>query len=215
VPAVLFWGRLARVLYKFMEAKYAAKLVEAGVVRIGTLYNFRKEETHGQHIGDRGEGELKYRMGFGDETYSEENMPDFLKGQFQGRPGKIRFVGGSFVRRESVSDLYVFCVTERREPLPDYGDTRIYIPNPEPFFEEIGSVLQARFLGFHRCLYEERTRPHTAWRTAGQYHALVKPVRYAEEKEVRALWEPVSLPIAPFIATASALPRYCSIDTQD
>jgi hypothetical protein len=196
-----------------MKAAHASKLVESGVVRISTLYDFRKEESHGPYIGDKGEGELRYQMPFGDQTYSEETSPAFLRGQFQG-PGTARFVGGSFTRRESASDLYVFCMTERPDPLPHYGDTRVCIPDPTLFFAAIGSILQARFLGFHRCLYEERTRSHTVWRTAGQYHALVKPPRYADEKEVRALWEPVGQPITPFVATVSALPQYCSIDGQ-
>lgn len=39
--------REPRVLYKYLDSRFASGMLERGTVRIGTLFDFRKKEKHG------------------------------------------------------------------------------------------------------------------------------------------------------------------------
>jgi SEC-C motif len=47
---------LHRPLYKFMRPEHAAALLSDGCVRVGTMYGYRDQESHGFVVGDEGEG---------------------------------------------------------------------------------------------------------------------------------------------------------------
>lgn len=48
---------LTKTIYKYMEYKHARDLVCSGSFRIGTLYDYKKTESHGYEIGDEIEGQ--------------------------------------------------------------------------------------------------------------------------------------------------------------
>ncbi len=52
------------MIYKSMKREYAEALVSKGQLRIGTLYDFRKEELYGSEIGDKSKDEKGVRLCF-------------------------------------------------------------------------------------------------------------------------------------------------------
>ena len=44
-------------LFKFFSKQFAEKFFNTGELRIGTLSDFRNQEQHGDHRGDKNEGE--------------------------------------------------------------------------------------------------------------------------------------------------------------
>ena len=56
------------VLYKYMKKEHAKLLTKQGSLRVGTLYEFRNKEKHGQEIGDNKEGIKSAYMGVDNET---------------------------------------------------------------------------------------------------------------------------------------------------
>jgi hypothetical protein len=124
----------------------------------------------------------------------------------------VSFQDLPFTRTESTPDLYVFCMAAAPDVLPQYGDTVVRIHDPESFCAALSTVVQAEFRGIHPCRYGERIRPHTRWGAdTDEFAEIVKPRRYAPEKEVRAIWKPLKEPIAPFVTMVSSLPRYCEV----
>jgi hypothetical protein len=202
-------------LYKYMAAKFAHALVERGEVRVGTLFDFRKSELHGERIVDVEEGVYKYAMDV-DDVISPENQPRFLEGAIMAGPkGKIPVEGLTVRRRHSSTDCYVYCMTDRthRDPTRAFGDEyrRCVQITDMRFFEVLTEFLACKHVGVFPCRYASRDRPHEYWRRERVPAALVKPTSYSAQHEVRAIWIPNAPPIAPVIGTCSDLPKYCSL----
>lgn len=62
------------VLYKYLKSEYARNLINGGIVRLGTLYEFRQGEVYGEAIGDRDEGKTSARLFAANETWTSEQL---------------------------------------------------------------------------------------------------------------------------------------------
>ena len=62
-------------LYKYLKKEYAEKLLNDGIFRIGTLYDFRCEESLGAVVGDRQEGKKTTDSKFKNEHWTSDNYP--------------------------------------------------------------------------------------------------------------------------------------------
>lgn len=49
---------MSKPLYKYLPLKYAEKIVNEGIVKIGTFVEYKNVEKFGKDIGDSNEGEL-------------------------------------------------------------------------------------------------------------------------------------------------------------
>jgi len=219
------------VLYKYTELKHAIAMVRHGAVRIGTMYDYRKEESHGAAIGDSGEGtKTTYIIGHGEEITSNEQLPEFLRGRtYIGKQLPSSFIPppGGFVQCEKMiltgklslnlncEDCYLFCTSAAFDlAIMDQftgADACVQIHNPVPFLAAITCYItdKAQLFGVHACCYQDRQAEHT--QDKGYHPALIKPVRYASQREWRAIWAPTSHPIQPFILPSPTLARYCSL----
>jgi hypothetical protein len=69
-----------RVLFKYMRKAHAQRLLSEGVVRIGTLYEYRNIEKHGLVVGDDAEGTKSAVMHVPDLTMTkQEHVPEFVR----------------------------------------------------------------------------------------------------------------------------------------
>jgi hypothetical protein len=209
------------MLYKYMSAIHASSFLGMGVVRIGTLYDFRRVEAYGDKVGDHDEGTLSYRFPIGPEglAFTAEDQPDFLKGSFKlARGARLTlYTQGEFIRRrDTVPDCYVFSMSNRADAalMREFGrDTCVRIDEPAGFFAALSTCVPGEFLGVHACRYRDRTRDGLRWRNDADANraALIKDAQYANQGELRALWRPYAVAeLAPFRAMHHALGRFCS-----
>lgn len=67
-----------KTLYKYMELSHAQSLLTMGVFRIGTLYDYRKNE-HGEGITDINEATLTPRTLIKNEILGPRSRPELRK----------------------------------------------------------------------------------------------------------------------------------------
>ncbi len=206
------------MFYKYMKKQHALALINLGVVRIGTLFDFRRTEKHGTRMGDADEGKLIYRFPAPPEgiTLTADTQTPLIRRLFEfGEGASLTLRNGGFRYRESVGDCYVFCITDRldRTLAQEFEcDTCVWIHSADRFFEALSAIVQARFVGLFRCSYQTRVRDHSRWGHDDVHPALVKDPSYGTQHELRAVWLPLNSPeIHPYKAIAPGVIRCCSL----
>lgn len=203
------------VLYKYLRRSHAELLLKSGKLRIGTLYEYRNIEKHGAVIGDHEEGKSSVYMGIEDEIWTPENQPDFAKSFFNlGQGGSLRVQGITLEKPQESPNFYLFCATHEfdRKAMLDFGyDCCVVIEKPERFFAAITHTIRNKtiFQGVHKCQYVPRRRSHGA--DNGIHPAIIKDPTYRDQKEVRALWQPLKANAQPFIIQCRDAAKYCTL----
>lgn len=187
----------AKPLYKYMHKEHALDLVKNGFIKIGTLYDFRLQESHGEWIGDRLEG---FCNRFTNQTH-------FFNSNIMGMQlNNVNIINTHSKPTVSVQfsspDYYLYCTTY----LPDKSvlatsgyDTCVRINDPRSFFKAVTNKLNkkteliAPSYDCHPVIYEKKEHlidlgvpVHTQniWRTK------CLTARYSQQKEVRCRWAP-------------------------
>ena len=199
-------------LYKYLPKEFAVAMTETGTIKIGTLFNYRKEEKFGCKVGDESEGKITKQLK-GPITVSQESHPKFLKEMnlvFQD-PQHIK---GSIDFVQTSENLYVYSVSEvlSRDLMQEFGyNSCVEISDPNIFFKMVSaSFPSASFCGFHKCVYDKKIIPHDT-------EILISPAllkskeKYGNQNEVRALWSSSNKEIAPVIVTAPAVKKLVKI----
>jgi hypothetical protein len=202
------------MLYKFLRPDHADGLLRRGAVRIGTLYEFRREEEHGTEIGDAGEG-IASRMLFtsGAKVWSDRTQPKFSRSFVKIGPGiDVTFENCHFVQREQSPDCWLYCVsTSFSEAMLERSpySACVRIDFPRHFFRALSRVVRpAAFLGVHACQYEGRAFMHDHGPLSP---ALLKDPVHAYQCEARAIWQPSGeQPIAPILCDVPSLIGSCT-----
>lgn len=180
-------------LFKHMRAEHAEAALRMGVVRVGTLFDFRRTEHFGHDIGDAVEG---YRIDEypKDVTFGAANQPDWSKQSFKLAPGASLQIQSHGIRHKITSDNYwIFSLSESmddvvgRRMCPEY-DACIEVIDAHSFIACVSAALPAgvRFEGLFRCIYEPRSQSGDA--RARVHPALLKNRDYEYQQEVRAVW---------------------------
>jgi hypothetical protein len=198
-------------LYKYTTREYAEAMLQRGVFRIGTIYEFRHVEEHGTEIGDDAEGTKQL---FDDAKYSTwENASPIARQIIKG-PHNFAFHDVTFELTIDSPDMFVYCLTESpsQQALSDFGaDTCIEIFDIRRFVRALTGHLHRRQLvankeGVRHCIYGERRRD---WRTDDDvYPALLKDSRYEYQREVRVIWQPTNPPITPIVIECLPAAKY-------
>lgn len=201
------------VLYKYMKREYARLLLDDGVLRIGTLYDYRDIEKHGGVTGDDSEGKKSLRMEIDNEVWEPQTQPDFTKEAIK-LEGLLQLKNLNFVKIIESLDCYLFCATKvfDQNTMRGFGhDACVVIENPKKFFVAISRLLRkiAKFNGFFPCQYVSRIIPHDE--DHGFHPAIIKETTYSSQKEVRALWSPKRKNISPFNLKCREASKYCRI----
>jgi hypothetical protein len=209
-------------LYKFFsKPEYARAFITRGTLRLGTLYDFRRTESHDAARGDGSEGRFDYvhRSAF-PEIITADNAPPHLRAYIAQTGVPIASHGGTITAQATHPDCYVFCVTSSPYAgSKGYGQYGVRIDAPAGFFGELTRHLarvrrlMKRPHGYAApCLYGSRT---SVARSIHEYIevpiAFIKPMERAPEEEVRAVWHPTSQPIVPFITTCAKLRPFLSL----
>jgi hypothetical protein len=194
------------MIFKNMKAHHASSLLRDGVLRIGTLYEFRDVEKHGTVIGDDEEG-VKRRYSRLNGRYTNETATEIVKKFIDIGPGAdVSLEDCTFTDQEESPDCYMFCATQEysAKVMAQFNaDTCIAIENEQEFYKALTRAINRetgnknRFWGQHRCTYTSRNVKYEE--DHGIPGALIKGKKYEEQKEVRAIWQPPSNTIQPVI----------------
>jgi hypothetical protein len=209
--------------FKYVTPQVAASMMERGSARIGTLHEYRRLESSDVR-GDREEGYKIATSAPGPTTYLDgSHIHQWLRSKGVRVQGSI-FTSGSnaVVHQQQHPDCFIFCASERfsLQLMAKFGGACIQITNVQLFFQaldrafmdylpSVGGSIREAALG--RCLYMERRQPYL--NQPQQHPCLVKPPRFAEEAEIRAVWLPSTGVVAPVILEVPSLVQYLRVVT--
>lgn len=188
-------------LYKYIKKEHARSMMQQGIIRIGTLYDFRKNKR--KEIGDKNEGTKTSITHFleGALIKDKQDWDDKL-GHLNG--SNINYVQGNIVipkdarlnRVEDVPDAYIYCASKIYDATlkSKFSDSAcIEICNAEKFSKEILKKLVSKGLIYDymfsdECKYIGHNVDHTTKITA---HFLKDPDEYMHQVEYRFVFPPI------------------------
>jgi hypothetical protein len=218
---VLSLGKGKMVLYKYTQSKYLVAFFETGKLKIGTLHGYRNQEKLGDAIGDDDEGisGIAFNIAEGKIIHMDGSTPEaqFLANGFEGvkfgTGGTISALGpgaGIFVQQQS-PDFYIFCAANEfnEDQMNKFGGSCFEISAPKTFIRTISREIRDRatFVQMGQVVYKDR---NTTWdRPHNVHESMMKGLKYAEQKEVRAIWAGTADPLIDLYIEAPDLIKYC------
>lgn len=206
-------------VFKYSERKWSELLLSCGGVRIGTLYDFRKDE-HKRGVLDKHEGTKKVfheikkyssNVKWGVDHAAVEKF-GFIKGD------GYTLADMRFERDFDASDCYVHCTAHLLSQSVmdefDKADSCVEIFKVGAFYRRLTDVLNkinpVHFYGVHKITYGERDELFNG-ENFGVRPDLIKALRYKPQCEMRAIWIPKSKKrhIAPLNIEDKSLIKYC------
>ena len=216
-------------MYRYSKEKYGLSLLSLGIIRIGTLHDFRQTE-HGQGIADPNEGKKTVSHHIHDLHIPDSNDPKCLGtmdaralGEFnavQLGPNckDITFENVTVSKTFDQPDCYVLCFSENnsKRTMKEFegADSCIQVIDERLFFvhltDALNSVTPVNFRGVHKVIYKPREEQ---WNGAnwGNHPALIKEPEFGQQFEIRAIWTPTrNQAIQPVIIANHKLVGTCS-----
>lgn len=195
-PASLRPADLATVVYKYMDGRFATRLVEDGCVRINTLHYFHDVEHHGSQVGDSEEGVLYTEIGGRtiDQSDPSTHNPSIAR-LFES--GRVTFADpqrilGDLVER--TADCYVFCASNGTDgnamrsmgydTCLEIGDIGAFASIVTDFFRSAGLDVDDPIMG--RVVYRSRRATHDTQTSIDP--VFIKPDDYGAQDEFRVFW---------------------------
>ena len=211
-------------LYRAFRERWQAEALVAGRVWITTLNECRRMEDPLRRDGS--EGTLRYESGEISGPADDPRVREVARrtgmSYAPGTVGGTVTLGGNLTITEH-RDVYVLCMST--EQMTKFGPYCVRIPQPLEFVGTVGDAL----VGAGRVLQVTATSPETncqfgvVWYGDRSYRhldpgpthpAFAKPaIPFAEDKEVRAIFRPTRLPIAPFELLCPAAAAFCELLT--
>ena len=102
-------------LFKYLEPVWAERMMKLGSVRIGTLYDYRRIESHGKERGDKEEG-VRVSLTDGKAGFiGGERLPWFVRESLPPVDRiTFRFAEGAFLEvHQTAPDAYVYCTCSK------------------------------------------------------------------------------------------------------
>ena len=187
--------------YRYSEKRFNHLLLNMGIVRVGTLLDFRRAE-HRKGIADPQEGQKKVNKDIDRLFVSGAEDPNArMLEAFRA----IKLGPGSGVSLENVRlsksfdhpDCFVFCSSAKRSRAVmeefESADSCVEVFDAPLFYRELTRALKSHtpvvFRGLFPVTYQPREE---AWngRDWGHHPALIKEPIFSQQFEVRAVWTP-------------------------
>jgi len=211
-------------LWKYSSGPHAEKAVSAGVVRIGTLYDYRKDE-HGAMICDGREGIKIFSGTAVNLTERDIRGNDAFQMVVSADEGSTVQIGRLKMTdcRMERGDFYVFSAAASYDPETHQAwnnssgyDSCYIIRSARLFFRALSEYLRetAEFVGYaHVHYYDDSHGIDINSEHVNVHPALCKPASlYSNQQEVRAIWRTLRpRPLKPIIIEAKAAARYCDL----
>lgn len=185
-------------LYKFLPEKYAIQLVNEGVIRIGTLYEFRKYED--MQRGDDMEGKITIETIGTDEPIEytkQEEIPGNFRKFIHLQPGAKLILSGKSISTipYTCPDNYIYCCASHysRQLMKEFDtDHCVEIHDPSKFSFTIAMALLHQGLAYgivmgQPCIY----KGHLHYQEENKSPQWLKDERYSHQHEYRFLFPPL------------------------
>lgn len=191
-----------RKLYKYAMQEHVRGMLDDGVFRIGTLFEYRRHEN--PEIRDEEEGRKNFSF-WGPTMRSDIELflaqrPDLANAFDWAQIEKSLADGVPIGLVEDTPDTYLFCTTHTfdEQVMRAFGyDACIEIWNPTRFLTALNKTMSehAYLSGLRRCHYVNRW---ARWDRHNDHPLQVmKPEHLAHQKEARFLWTSKSSQAAP------------------
>ena len=214
-------------MFRYSEKKWNAQLQNMGILRIGTLHDFRRSE-HRNGIADSQEGKKRVTH-----AIKHLEMPAMLDhearqsmdarsieafGAIKLGPGvSAKLTNLRFTRQFNHPDVYVLCTSWQKSKATmsslEGADSCLEITDPVGFYnaitESLSDVCPVKFLGIRKVQYGSKEEEWNGnnW---GHHPVYLKEAAYSPQCEVRAVWHPQRPgPISPVVIGHSKLPKLC------
>jgi len=208
-----------RPIYKFIEHQYLSSFFETGLLRLGTVYNFKDTDLHGKHRGDSNEGKHNV-VRYIDEPLtvrSGEIHPIISEGIKVEGDGRAFFYGVSIIVPRISPDYFVFCTSNiytealLNKWMKNEGgiDSCYEIFNPHGFSRAISKVISSSaYFSFSSDVFY--TDENIDYRRE-LHPAITKGKVYDWQNEHRILWAPLlpSPPLQPWIINVPEARQFC------
>ena len=213
--------------YRYSATKFRDQLLTMGVLRIGTLHDFRRAE-HKRGIADPEEGKKRVYHHITKLLISNSNDEANQKSvDFRSLSAfnAVKLSGCSNITFENVTlnqhfespDFFILCsssnCSEKTMNEFEGADSCLRINNIEDFYWSLTNTLNlftpVVFEGIHQVKYQSKAETWNGvdW---GTHPALIKPLTYQRQHEIRAIWRPrYGQPIEPLITGNSNLGSFC------
>lgn len=210
------------MLYKYMKSEHSKMFLKDGLLRIGTLFDFKKNETFNQAVGDRREGSHFPYITF-DEPRSIEDMTPTEKGfvsNIINMQSGVSFSSVSIGQIVTSSDYFIYCLTTipSKKTMEFFEcDTCIEIPNPRYFFRtltrEMHEYVESQVW---RGPINYIDKEYHLSQDSGLHPATTKDPSFEYQKEYRGIWIPnkkiiESGELSPFLINAPKAVKGCRL----
>ena len=191
-------------IFKYTRQKYKQAALERGSIRLGTLFDYRKTESHGIQIGDEREGRITLEGTLENLTHEHTEGHSALERLVKLGPGAtIGKLVVSNLRLES-ENLFVFSTSSafselallewNKDPHARY-DSCYQINSARLFFKAISQAIsdRATFLGFGSVHYYDSSAPIQLASPLARLHPgqLKGGITHGHQIEIRAFWRPI------------------------
>ena len=214
-------------MFKYLLREHAYALTRMGCLRVGTLYDFRKNE-HRSGIHDPQEGKKKVIHSTPELKIEHTNRATAHQSKHLralSTFGAISLENCSFVtispqnlvQELESQNLFIYCLSSLSTPDLyrefEGSNVRVHIHDVRAFFnlvtQSLNSIIAVRFRGFQEVRYASR-QEHWNGTDWGGHPALLKEVSYSGQHEYRAIWQPIgNSTILPLIIGNVGLPACC------
>ncbi|AYL75996.1 hypothetical protein CUC52_11240 [Citrobacter freundii] len=205
-----------------MKSEHADMFFDNGTLRIGTLLDFKKNESFNAAIGDENEGSHFPYMHSGRELPVEAmtaSQTEFVNGLITMESGCV-LKNVTVVQEVCSQDFYVFCMASEpsRKAMEKFEcDRCIEILNPQSFINAITRKVQrdAGELAWQgQITYMNKT--YSYLNEEGIHPATTKDISYEYQKEYRAIWHakngtPQDTLLLPFFIKAPKAIKHCRL----
>lgn len=220
--------------YKYFDSSLQTRILVDGSFRIGTLYDYRKDEAHGSQIGDPKEGKIgahsqvlswtstnPYLRNEHAASFVRGNAVVFGEGSSIGfgpggaigfGPNGVSFANVTLRSELQVRDLFVFSLSlePSAENMKKMGYDACYeVTDVEAFAKAMVSPSLGGLAGFGSVIYQPKEMHYEIAKNLNP--ALIKEPKFSYQKEVRILWQPPTYPISPTFVVSPEATRFCKI----
>jgi hypothetical protein len=203
-----------QVLYKFAKRKWAHAMCSAGIFRIGTLYDFRREE-HAECIADKDEGKRNTFERIAKTILTAESQSWVSKSAMTIMPGiKVEVKNSTFTAPSNSPDCFLYCFSETSESSAvstNNYDAVVQITNPVEFAHHLAVAAHlSRIIVTGQCRYIGRH--HEIGNDPDVAPVFLKPESFCFQREWRSVWEvPAGRVAQPFLVHAPDARKYCRL----
>lgn len=195
-------------MYRYSLRKYNDQLYVMGVIRVGTLHDFRNVE-HKKGAADPEEGTKTVSHHIKHLHVADSNDPNIRQsrdmkalGAFRavkiGKDSKnITFSNVSMSQSFNAPDCFIFCTSKykSKETMKQFegADSCMQIKDVNAFYkyltQTIDRITPVMFRGIHEVVYQDREE---IWNGVdwGRHPAMLKGKEFKKQGELRAIWQP-------------------------